>query len=1049
MELLFVHLTDIHVQDDNDLDVLLTRTDSLAGAICKHITEPENTTVFMCVTGDFAFSGQENQYTVAGRFLEEINSIISGRFPRVSINPIFVPGNHDCDFKSDCATMRETLLASPLLNVTDSAQLKICTSIQKCFFDFAKEWEVKYKAMSCADDKVLTVNEFNNAEENMHLKFHCLNTSWCSKRNEEKGKMKMVFDQLPTKDRNDIVITLMHHDAEWLDWDDKEVWNEYHRKFSDIIFVGHDHAADFIWKQNYDKTSNYYIKGNQLYDKKNADQSGFNILKLNTDVHPMQECFFTYEWDGELYKKIIDTDYHPFIRNRFVKTSIELKEEVWGFLENLDIDLFNKKNKREIKLSDIFGFPTLREEKKKTSRFFRNMKELMEYLKENPFVSIRGQKEYGKTALLKQLFKEFFLQKKFPVFLEPTQINSADGEVLNKLITEKYAQTYENISAEEIMQKAPNELICIIDNFEEIMLSDKSIKKFLKYLTSKFGNVILSRNPKLELINPLSNVETNDFINDNFTFLGIQEARKSYGERIINKWLLLDDENGDINSPDFDARRRKKYEQISNVMRGNFFNKTPVDLLLVLSYLEQDEPTQIDYSRYSFIYDNLILQRLNAIGNKETKIITKYKTILQCIAYKMFQDDITGSVKDSYIISIILTYKDKHSGFNMDVADLLKRLVSYRFLEQKNDNYRFKCGYMYYYFAGSYITQKLPPEMRREVIKDVFLNINKDLNYNIALFLAYSLSIEFEILPVIKNLEDELLANYSDFKYEKIRDVIEKWSGNIEEKAERIYTVPENENIPVLREKRLQEQEEKEQNKEEQEDKDEYKVAQNATDEDVKKTNDDVIKIGRLLEFSGNILKNYSGSMEDTQREEAIDVMFKSVTKVLGSFCSYSLYAVDKLIEMLEEKIKDGDEEAIEAKSDFIAIIKYLMSQIWLQFVGDSVSALTYGLDSDDLKENIDSYCYENKSDLTKMIRVEYLIRIANTRLPIEEIKKLYEGKECLDDISKKILRKNIFKYLSSYQFDPRDKQAICNLLKFDIKNVLLNERKLIIANEK
>lgn len=57
MELLFVHLTDIHVQDDNDLDVLLTRTDSLAGAICKHITEPENTTVFMCVTGDFAFSG--------------------------------------------------------------------------------------------------------------------------------------------------------------------------------------------------------------------------------------------------------------------------------------------------------------------------------------------------------------------------------------------------------------------------------------------------------------------------------------------------------------------------------------------------------------------------------------------------------------------------------------------------------------------------------------------------------------------------------------------------------------------------------------------------------------------------------------------------------------------------------------------------------------------------------------------------------------------------------------------------------------------------------
>ena len=134
----------------------------------------------------------------------------------------------------------------------------------------------------------------------------------------------------------------------------------------------------------------------------------------------------------------------------------------------------------------------------------------------------------------------------------------------------------------------------------------------------------------------------------------------------------------------------------------------------------------------------------------------------------------------------------------MDVADLLKRLVKYRFLEQKNDTYRFKYGYMYYYFAGSYITQKLPPEMRPEVIKEVFLNINKDLNYNIALFLAYSLSIEFEILPVIKNLEDELLANYNDFKYEKLRDVIEKWSGNIEENDIKKQTTRVMENIKGL-----------------------------------------------------------------------------------------------------------------------------------------------------------------------------------------------------------------------------------------------------------
>ena len=182
--------------------------------------------------------------------------------------------------------------------------------------------------------------------------------------------------------------------------------------------------------------------------------------------------------------------------------------------------------------------------------------------------------------------------------------------------------------------------------------------------------------------------------------------------------------------------------------------------------------------------------------------------------------------------------------------------------------------------------------------------------------------------------------------------------------------------------------------------------------------------------------------MEDYQREETIDIMFKSITKILGTFCNYSLYAVDKLIEMLEEKIKDGDDESIEAKSDFINIIKYLMSQILIQFIGDNISTLAYSLDCSDIKENIDSYCYKNKSDLVKMTRLEYLIRIANTKLPVEEIKKLYNGKEPLEDISQIILKKNIYRYLSSYQFDNKDKQAVCDVVGFMIKDVLIEEQK-------
>lgn len=286
MELLLVHLTDIHIRDDEDLDVLSARTDSIGGAICNHITNPSETEVIFCVTGDLVFSGKDDQYAAAGLILDEIYSLINKRYPKVGIHSVFVPGNHDCDFDAPEEEVREPLLISPALDISKPSALKACTAIQKNFYVFGEEWDKKHGAMFCDDDKILTVNELNFDSYGVHLKFHCINTSWCSKKHEEKGKMKittgkmsMVTDFLEKKP-DDIVIIMMHHDAEWLDWDDKEVWNKYHKQYSDIILVGHDHSVEYTLKENYDKTVNYFIKGNQLYDKYSPNQSGFNILKL-------------------------------------------------------------------------------------------------------------------------------------------------------------------------------------------------------------------------------------------------------------------------------------------------------------------------------------------------------------------------------------------------------------------------------------------------------------------------------------------------------------------------------------------------------------------------------------------------------------------------------------------------------------------------------------------------------------------------------------------------------------------------------------------------
>lgn len=1044
MELLIIHLTDIHIRDDADFDVLYKRIGSISGAICNHITDPDKTKVLFCVTGDFAFSGKNDQYTAIGMILEEIYNIIKSRFSRVDICPVFVPGNHDCDFDAEEASVREAILASSKLDITNISLLKACTSIQKEFFDFCAEWNKKYGAMYCANDKVLTINEWNFEKENVCIKFHCINTSWCSKKQEEKGKMKIVTGkmkmpstELPEKEKNDIVITMMHHDAEWLDWEDKEVWNNYHKKYSDIILVGHDHNIDFTWKHNYDDSSNYFIKGNQLFDKYSPNQSGFNILKVKVSENQMQECFFTYEWNGTIYKKIIDTGYRPFVKNKFIGSGIELKEEIWEYLEELDIDI--NKNGRDLKLSDIYGFPTLREEKEKGAKILREKQKLIEYIIENKFIVLYGQKECGKTALLKQLFEEYYSQKKFPVFLDIAKINTSDGEALNRIVGQKYEETYNNISADVILQKNSTELVCLIDNFEEIHLTDKTAKGFLKYLTNKFGIVIISRNPRLDLRNPLSYVEMNDYIQENFKKLVIQSVSLTFKDRIISQWLRLEEDIQSINSTSFDARKREKYAQIQTVMKSNYFNETPIDLLLVLSYLEQEQTAQINYSRFSYIYDGLIIGKLSTIANKDSNLISTYKTILQKLAYKMYESGNQGFVTESFLMGVVFDYQENHSNLKLKAADVVENLVSYRVLECKDNTYKFKHRYVYYYFVGSYIDKKLPYGVKENVIKNVFANIDQDINYNVALFLAYNLNKELEVLPMIKELEGTLLENFKDFKYEDLKPLIEEWGGNIEKEIERIYTIPENKNIPILREKELEKQEELEQEIEETE-----STSKIPTEEEVIRLNGDVVKLSRIVDFMGDILKNYAGEMENQPREEAIDLMFRAVLKIVGSFCDLFIYLVDKLISMVEEKIKDGTEEEIHAKSDFIEVIKYLFAQIWFQFISVNITCLANSLGSDVLKENINTYSNIMNTEFVKMTRLEYLLRIANTRLPVSEINELFNGKECLADISQSILKYNISEYLSSYQFDENDRRKVCSLLGFNIKDILIEEQKLI-----
>lgn len=628
----------MHINTERDYKILDARSESIANAINTHIIDDKNTILLLCVTGDIAFSGKEEQYMNASIIFSEIIDNIKKRHNNVYICLIVVPGNHDCNFDK-ANSVRDTILRNKNLNLADESIIKTCTSVQENFFSFVEEeWDEDVAPIFGASNKsIFSINGLNY--KGVSLKFHCINTAWCSTKNEKPQELQFYAPPIEDDEQNNsnsIVITLMHHDEAWLHWESANLWKKYYKHYSDIILVGHDHVSEFVLKENYGASTNHFIKGNQLYSTSAPNQSGFNILKI--DLGSKIERFFSYEWNGHLYENIVDTTARPFKKKRFISSGRELTPEMTNYLDDNEIDLMSK-HKGLLKLSDIFVYPVLKEESSsKHKAIYKSKDVLIDVILKKKYIIISGEKEYGKTALLKQLFKEFISMKLYPVMVRAKDINTGDGEELNKLIAGFYKKEYINIKEDVILQMESKQKICIIDDFDEMVVSDKIIKKVLNYLTCKFGSIIITSNYQNDMLNFFKNVETKEYLDDNFTKLNIQETKKYMKRELVSRWLMLSNEDQDRDSQEFDSLRRIKMDQVNNVMKTNFFNKTPIEFLLVLSYLDNYEKMNTDYSRHSYIYECLILDQINEVAEGDTNEATMYKTILEQLAYKIYDE---------------------------------------------------------------------------------------------------------------------------------------------------------------------------------------------------------------------------------------------------------------------------------------------------------------------------------------------------------------------------------------------------------------------------
>lgn len=962
---------------------------------------------------------------------------MTNRSREIDVHFAFIPGNHDCDFTSKENKVRASIIKSGDVDMNDDTTMEICTSIQANYFAFVNYYEKKKLASPNRKNSIFTQNMIINEQLGKYnIKLQCLNTAWCSSLHEKKDMFFSVPENIEKKAEDDIVITLMHHGENWFGWQGTENWEKYHKENSDIILIGHDHYSQFVQKTNYDSTTNYFIKGNQLYSTEEPNQSGFNIFKVN--LQDNIEFFYTYSWNGKLFERIIDSKAHPFERNRYSKYRISIVRKLKERLEDIEIDI-SSKYKSPLLLSDIYVFPPLKGENLNNSsktQLYRGQKSILNIIQSKKKIIVNGEKEYGKTALLKRLFMIFYELDLFPVFIDVDDIKSADEDSANLLIREAYKASYCNLNIDEVMQMEKEKRVCLIDDFDETILGDKTLKTFLEYINTQFDIVILTENSRNSMVDVAKNLETNDYINTMFYELEITELRRYGRSKIVDKWLLLEDSEQDTKSLEFDAKRRNKLTQIQNVVKNGYFRNTPLDFLLVLSYIENSEAMNTDYSRFSYVYDCLIREKINEISDKDSQTALAYRTLLEILAYDLYTKDESTVFDEQYILESIANYNENYPQLKGNSVKIIQKLVQYKILEERNDRYKFKYDYMYYYFAGSYIVEVLSPDERNKKTEEILSNLTSEKNYNIGLFMAYSVNPQHEILPKLKAISAELLSEYKDFKYEDQKEFLKKINTDVLEKLNKLYCIPDNSEIPTIQENRKMQQDDIEEEKKEREE------SQKRVNENLDIIFNDFVKLLRLIEFQGDILKNYATKIQNQPRTDIIELMGNSNLKLIGFLCKRLSFEVDKIIEIVEKKTKEGKEDKVPEKEVLLSLIKEFISILWSEFVEINVDNLAHCWECDLIENDVIAYKEKMQSAFFDMVNVEYKIRITDNRLPVDDIEKCLNGKRKLGSFSRSIMKSIVASYLSSYQYDSKDKERVCNLLGFNYKKLFLEDQK-------
>ncbi|WP_067178177.1 metallophosphoesterase [Sulfurospirillum sp. UCH001] len=763
MKLAILHLSDAHIKKEKTNNSLFEKEEAIFNAIKNEITHCSN--LFIVFTGDIAFTGHKDEYTIANIFFHNISKFLSEYNHSIKINFVFAPGNHDCNF-SIGQTVRDIVIKSILEHPSqiDQHVIDICTESQKDYFEFIETFHSEKNINQNISNKLLIRYEFKI--DNYSISFNSFNTAWMSQKQEQQAKilfpLNAINQEKIVESQDDLTISIFHHPQHWLTHSNLRNFKEFVDSCSDVVLTGHEHTQSASQTHNISSHKNVeYIEGGTLQDSHDATHSKFNLLLI--DLQTKKHDIFIFEWHKSIYNKIANEGIELPLCN---KSLFQLNELYSKKISSLPLKL-NHPRKENIILEDIYIYPDLRtleiHNNNKTANAFNKISS-RDLLKESPIkkVIIFGKDNAGKTSLAHMLQIKFKEKGLIPLVINGKEIKKINNDkIIENTLTKAFKEQYE-IKKNELttfQQEDKKNIVIIFDDLQYIKFNNQTKGEFIeKFEKLGYTQIIVFSDAELEFeATSESNLAKSL---QNFSYYHILEFGHVLRDDLIRKWIILGQER-ELENDEIAAIRRTKAHAITHTLGLNFIPSYPFYLLTLLQAMEANDTT-VDKSSYGHYYQYMIMQYLTNYGepleNKDLNTIFGY---LSMLAFKMFSEK-------KYILDQIeldeydLSYK-KYIGYTPKL-NLQKKILQSHLLVESDYEYKFSHKYLYYYFVAYYFSQNVDDEGITTIIDNMTQRLYRAEFANILMFI-FHLSPKKDILGMLNREAKKIFADLEEFSF--------------------------------------------------------------------------------------------------------------------------------------------------------------------------------------------------------------------------------------------------------------------------------------------